>query len=84
MKNCLIFCLIIFVIFASNELCFGNETKDHICFRVIDTDKDGAVTFQEFREVFGDDRAKYDKIDLNGDGKLSHEEYHQSLGHGAS
>jgi hypothetical protein len=42
------------------------------------------VTYQEFEKVFGNDKAKFQAIDDNNDGILSHSEYHKSLGHGAS
>lgn len=84
MKLRILMCLTVFAIFLSSGLCFGNENESHPCFKMIDKNKDGAVTFQEFKEVFGDDKVKYNEIDLNKDGKLSHDEYHQSLGHGAS
>ena len=61
-----------------------NEEKRHICFKYVDTDKDEKVTYQEFKKIFGDDKTKFKAIDLNDDGKLSHDEYHQFLGHGAS
>ena len=83
MRKCVFICLMVSAILISSTLCFGNEDKDHICFRKIDADKDGIVTFQEFKKVFGDDKAKYDKIDLNCDGKLIHDEYHVSICHGA-
>ena len=82
MKNFVLKCLVI-IMFMSAALCYGIEEKKHICFRVIDADKDGKVTFQEFKKFFGDEKAKFDAIDLNNDGKLSHAEYHKSLGHGA-
>ena len=58
--------------------------KKHICFKSIDANRDGRVTFEEFKKFFGEDQRKFDATDLNSDGKLSHDEYHKSLGHGAS
>jgi len=84
MKMFFIMSLVVITMFMSNALCFGNEEKSHICFRAIDADRDGKVTFKEFKDFFGDDKVKFDAIDLNNDGKLSHEEYHKTLGHGAS
>ena len=84
MKNVVLTYLVVVTIFISNALCFGNEEKGHICFRAVDADKDGKVTFQEFKEIYGDDKVKFEAIDLNADGKLSHDEYHKFLGHGAS
>jgi len=83
MNKFLLLCLVVITIFISNTFCLANEEKDHICFRVVDKDKDGKVTFQEFINVFGDDKTKFEAIDLNDDGNLTHDEYHQSLGHGA-
>ncbi|MFC1811344.1 EF-hand domain-containing protein [Thermodesulfobacteriota bacterium] len=83
MKNCVLTYLVVITLFISNALCFGNEGKSHICFRVVDADKDGKVTFQEFKKIYGDDKVKFEAIDLNDDGKLSHDEYHQFLGHGS-
>ena len=65
------------------SLGMANEEKGHICFRVIDSDKNGKVTFQEFKKYFGDDIKKFNAIDLDKDGTLSHDEYHKSLGHGS-
>jgi len=76
-------CFVIFAVLINVGFCFGDENRDHICFRSIDTNHDGIVTFQEFKEVLGDDKSKYDEIDSNKDGMLSHEEYHKILGHGA-
>jgi Ca2+-binding EF-hand superfamily protein len=84
MKKVVLTYLVVITIFISNALCFGNEEKSHICFRAVDADKDGKVTFQEFKEIYGDDKVKFKAIDLNDDGKLSHDEYHQFLGHGSS
>ena len=84
MKKCLFICLVFTTFLTFNTLCFGDEKKDHICFRSVDADKNGKVTYQEFEKVFGNDKAKFQAIDDNKDGILSHSEYHKSLGHGAS
>ena len=84
MKKTLFFAIVVIIIFISNAFCLGNEKKDHVCFRIIDADKDGIVTLQEFTKIFGDDKSKFDEVDLNNDEKLSHDEYHQALGHGSS
>ena len=84
MKKFVLPYLVVITIFISNALCFGNVEKSHICFRDVDADKDGKVTFQEFKKIYGDDKVKFEAIDLNDDGKLSHDEYHQFLGHGSS
>ena len=75
--------VIILVVFLSNPLAMANEEKGHICFRIIDSNKDSKVTFQEFKKYFGNDMEKFKAIDLNKDGTLSHDEYHKSLGHGS-
>ncbi len=49
--------------------------KDHICFRRIDTDSDGWMSFEEFIPFFEEDRAKFDSMDDDNDGKVSHDEY---------
>jgi Ca2+-binding EF-hand superfamily protein len=59
------------------------ENKDHVCFRTIDSNKDGMVTFQEFKQVYGDVKEKFNMADENKDGKLTHDEYHDLLGHGS-
>ena len=84
MKKCFYICLLVVTFLGLNTLCFGDEKKSHVCFRTVDVDKDGKVTFQEFEKVFGNDKAKFEAIDGNDDGILSHNEYHKSLGHGAS
>ena len=74
------------IVFAMTFLCalsMANEEKKHICYRMIDSDKDGKVTFQEFKKYFGDDIEKFKAIDLNSNGTLSHDEYHKSIGHGS-
>ena len=83
MKRTLIFSIFVIIIFISNAFCLSDEKKEHICFRSVDADQNGMLTFQEFVKMFGDDKVKFDKVDLNDDGKLSHEEYHQALGHGS-
>jgi hypothetical protein len=66
------------------SLCGADERKDHICFRTMDADSDGKVTFQEFEKYYGDDKGKFNSADLNQDGRLTHDEYHNLLGHGSS
>jgi len=81
-KLCLV--LMCLTILASATWGVANEEKGHVCFRKIDTDRNGEVTFEEFEAVFGPDKEKFDKVDENKDGRLTHNEYHKSLGHGAS
>ena len=76
--------VVIMMIFISNTFCLGNEKRDHICFRLVDADKDGIVTLQEFTKIFSDEKLKFEEVDQNNDGKLSHDEYHQAIGHGSS
>ena len=83
MKKTLFLSIVVIIIFISNGFCFGNEKRDHVCFRIVDADKDGIVTLQEFTKILGDDKLKFDEVDLNNDGKLTHDEYHQALGHGS-
>ena len=83
MKNLFLFVLPVIVSFCSTISCSKKEKEGHICFRTIDSNKDGVVTFQDFQKYYGDDKVKFNSIDLNKDGKLNHEEYHKSLGHGA-
>ena len=61
----------------------ADETKDHVCFRVLDTDKDGLVTLEEFARHYGDDEDRFRAADADRDGRLTHDEYHELLGHGA-
>ena len=61
----------------------AEETKDHVCFRALDTDKDGRVTFEEFAQHYGEDEARFRAADADRDGRLTHDEYHDLLGHGA-
>ncbi|MBW1804680.1 MAG: EF-hand domain-containing protein [Deltaproteobacteria bacterium] len=84
MRTWFLICAVVITMFISTAFCFAAEKKGHICFRTVDADKDGKVTYQEFKNTFGDDKAKFKAIDANDDGTLSHEEYHKSLGHGAS
>lgn len=71
-------------IFIANAFCYAGQEKDHVCFRVVDANEDGSVTFQEFKKIYGDEKAKFEKVDLDQDGLLSHDEYHHFLGHGDS
>jgi len=64
--------------------CQAAETTDHICFRVLDSDHDGSVTPQEFAKFFPNDAERFNAADVNKDGKLTHDEYHDLLGHGST
>ena len=82
-KLCVIFTVASLLI-APASLCWADEKKDHVCFRVLDSDKDGMVTLPEFEKYFENDTAKFHDADLDKDGKLTHDEYHDLLGHGSS
>jgi len=79
-KAIAMFLMNIFII-SPTILCGADKQKDHVCFRAIDSDKDGSVTFQEFEKFFENEEEKFSKADLDKDGKLSHDEYHNTLGH---
>jgi hypothetical protein len=83
MKRSVILLIGIFLT-SSVALCLADESKGHICFRVLDSNKDGMVTPQEFDQFYKNDREKFKKADTNKDGKLTHDEYHSILGHGSS
>jgi Ca2+-binding EF-hand superfamily protein len=84
MRKWLFVCLVFTTFLSFSASSFGDEKKNHVCFRSVDADKNGKVTYQEFQEVFGNNKEKFQAIDGNRDGVLSHSEYHKSLGHGAS
>jgi len=84
-KSVFMICLTAAAIFILAPLCFSMEQeKGHICFYTIDSNGDNRVSFKEFVKYLGDDRERFTSIDRNQDGELTHEEYHDSLGHGAS
>ena len=62
----------------------GSESAGHVCFTVVDADKNGEVNYAEYQTYFGDDRKGFDAADLDKNGTLSHDEYHERLGHGAT
>lgn len=62
----------------------ADEKKDHVCFRALDADQDGMVTFEEFEKHYGVDEAQFKAADTDQNGKLTHDEYHRLLGHGSS
>jgi len=83
MKTSVILLIVIFLT-SSVALCLGDENKDHVCFRVLDSNKDGMVTFLEFEQVYENGKEKFNEADVDKDGKLTHDEYHNILGHGSS
>jgi hypothetical protein len=83
MKKTSAILLITIFLTSSVALCLANEKKDHVCFRVLDSNKDDMVTFQEFEKFYGNDKEKFNDADMDEDGKLTHDEYHNILGHGS-
>ena len=83
MKKSAILLIVIFLT-SSVALCLADENKDHVCFRVLDSNKDGMVTFQEFEQFYKNGKEKFNEADVDKDGKLTHDEYHNILGHGSS
>ena len=81
-RICARFLIASFLIVSASH-CWAGEKKDHICFRALDTNKDGRVTLQEFEKHYGDDKVKFNAADVDKDGKLTHDEYHDLLGHGS-
>lgn len=76
--------LIVIFLTSSVALCLADENKGHVCFRVLDSNKDGMVTFHEFEQFYENDKKKFNEADVDKDGKLTHDEYHYILGHGLS
>ena len=74
--------LLAFLLTVSPIPVGAEETKDHVCFRILDNDKDGMVTFEEFEKHYADDEARFRAADADQDGQLTHDEYHDLLGHG--
>ena len=83
MKKISAILLITIFLTSSVALCLAYEKKDHVCFRVLDSNKDDMVTFQEFEKFYGNDKEKFNEADMDEDGKLTHDEYHNILGHGS-
>ena len=83
LNNIFFISLVALTVFVSTTQCSADEEKGHICFNTVDINKDSKVTFEKFAVYFGNDEVKFNKIDRDGDGKLSHDEYHEFLGHGA-
>ena len=76
--------LIGIIVFSSIPLALADENKDHVCFRALDENQDGEVTLQEFERFYKNADEKFKAADADRDGKLTHDEYHDSLGHGSS
>ena len=81
MKKYVICCLMLFAIILSPlTYCFADDSEeDHVCFKQVDTDKNGIASFKEFEKFYGDDLEKYKKMDIDEDGKLTHDEYEEYL-----
>ena len=69
--------------FFAVSVGWTDEQKDHICFRTLDGNGDGKVTLEEFTGYYESGEDTFNKADLNKDGSLSHDEYHDILGHGS-
>ena len=61
----------------------ADEKKDHVCFRALDSNEDGVVTFEEFGNFYDNDRDTFLAADKDKDGHLTHDEYHVILGQGS-
>jgi Ca2+-binding EF-hand superfamily protein len=83
MKKITVFFLMIIISIISPNFCLADEKKKHTCFRIVDFNKDGEVTFQEFEKYFGNDNERFKEADLDKNGKLTHDEYHKLFGHGS-
>ena len=80
MRKCLIFCLILFVLISPLSVCLADDSEeDHICFKQVDSDKNDIATFKEFEKFYGNDPEKFQKMDQDNDGKLTHDEYEEYL-----
>ncbi len=71
------------LIVSPAALGLAGESGDHVCFRVLDTNRDGVVTLPEFEAHYGQNEEAFSAADANQDGHLTHAEYHASLGHGS-
>jgi len=56
-----------------------SSDEDHICFRRIDSNNDGQMHFQEFVPFYGKDKEKFDLMDEDKNGSVSHDEYEMFL-----
>jgi hypothetical protein len=83
MRNSLIYSFTVCLLLVWTSMCAATDGPGHICFRRIDANKDSRVTFEEFAVHYGKDEAAFKAGDANGDGWLTHDEYHDFLGHGA-
>ena len=80
MKSYIFICLAILVSLIPLSQSFADDSaEDHICFKRIDSNRDDIATFQEFEKFYGNDPKKYQEIDQDKDGKVSHDEYEDYL-----
>lgn len=80
MKEYIFFCLAILVSISPLSQSFAdNSAEDHICFKRIDSNHDNIATFQEFEKFYGNDPGKFQKMDQDNNGKLTHDEYEEYL-----
>lgn len=80
MKKAIVVCLSLFALLFSAPYSFADDSaEDHICFKRIDSNHDEIVTFDEFKKFYGDDLKKYQAMDQDNDGKLTHDEYEEYL-----
>lgn len=84
MRFNLIHIVLVAMLLGWTGLTVAAEEGEHICFRHVDADQDGIVTFAEFSVHYGQDELKFKTVDADGDGQLTHDEYHAALGHGAA
>ena len=84
MKKTIAMALLALYLTTLAALSWAKEDKDHVCFRVLDTDGNGIVTRQEFEKVYRQGSEKFNQADADKNGELTHDEYHAILGHGAS
>ena len=56
------------------------DEEDHICFSVVDADKDGEATMDEMKKAYPDmDQEKFGKMDSDGNGTVDHMEYEEAM-----
>ncbi len=78
MKKKMVLLLVFLFTATTLSLCSADDQAEgHICFKRIDADHDGIVTFEEFKLFFGDDKEKYKIMDQDSDGSLTHDEYEE-------
>lgn len=59
------------------------QETPHLCFSAVDGDGDAQVTLAELQAAYpGLPPDVFVRLDVNRDGVLSHDEYHDALGHG--